>query len=179
MIQTTRLYLSEISWEDLEAIHIMNSYPDVARYNTIGIPESIEDSRKLMTPAIEDRDKPERTIYTWVIRKNEDQAFMGELGLQLAAKRFKKAELHYNLLPAYWGMGYASEAVQSILKFGFETLGLHRIEAGVATANLNSIKLLEKMGMVREGGGRKILPLKDGWHDNYYYSILDNDPKTW
>jgi len=52
---------------------------------------------------------------------------------------------------------------------------LHRIEAGVATQNLNSIKLLEKVGMTREGMYRKILPIRGEWVDNYSYAILEED----
>jgi len=45
----------------------------------------------------------------------------------------------------------------------------------VATQNLNSIKLLEKVGMTREGMHRKILPIRGGWIDNYSYAILEED----
>jgi len=53
------------------------------------------------------------------------------------------------------------------LDFGFNTLKLHRIEAGCAVNNLGSIKVLEKVGMLYEGRERKTLPLKSGWSDNF------------
>jgi RimJ/RimL family protein N-acetyltransferase len=63
------------------------------------------------------------------------------------------------------------------LKFGFESLHLHRIEAGTATENINSIRVLEKIGMTREGRRRKILPIRGEWYDNYHYAILEDDPR--
>ena len=54
-------------------------------------------------------------------------------------------------------------------------LSLHRITAGVATENSNSIKLLERIGMLREGRHRKILPIRGEWWDNYQYAILEED----
>ncbi len=57
--------------------------------------------------------------------------------------------------------GFASEAVKALLNYGFKTLKLHRIEAGVATENVNSIKLLEKTGMQREECIGKYYPLEE------------------
>jgi len=79
-------------------------------------------------------------------------------------------------IPAdFWNKGYATEAVKAILRFGFHDLKLHRIDAGCAIENLGSIKVLEKVGMKREGHRRKILPLKKGWSDNYEYAILEEE----
>tara|TARA_B110000037_G_scaffold31375_1_gene37705 strand:+ start:38 stop:364 length:327 start_codon:yes stop_codon:yes gene_type:complete len=91
------------------------------------------------------------------------------------AAYYNKGEIYYSLIPEFWNKGFATEAVQAILKYGFVTLNLHRIEAGVATQNLNSIKLLEKVGMTREGMHRKILPIRGEWVDNYSYAILEED----
>ena len=64
-----------------------------------------------------------------------------------------------------------------IIEFCFNELKLHRIQAGCAVDNISSIKVLEKSGMTKEGRGRQVLPLSNGWSDNYEYSILDTDLK--
>lgn len=64
------------------------------------------------------------------------------------------------------------------MKYGFEELHLHRIEAGVATENIASIKVLEKIGMQREGLRRKVLPIRGKWVDNFHYAILKEDFNT-
>jgi RimJ/RimL family protein N-acetyltransferase len=96
--------------------------------------------------------------------------------MTLTADRFKMAEIWYNLMPAHWGRGFATEVARRLIRFGFETLRLHRIEAGVATGNKRSIKVLEKAGMTIEGIRRKILPIRGEWVDNYHYAILEDDP---
>jgi ribosomal-protein-alanine N-acetyltransferase len=62
-----------------------------------------------------------------------------------------------------------------VIRFGFEELELHRIEAGVATENKASIRVLEKLGMTQEGKRRKILPIRGQWKDNYHYALLEDD----
>ena len=78
-------------------------------------------------------------------------------------------------MPTHWGNGYATEISKRLIKFGFEYLKLHRIEAGVATGHLKSIKILEKVGMKREGIRRKILPIRGEWKDNFHYAVVEDD----
>ena len=80
-------------------------------------------------------------------------------------------KLHFN----FWNHGYATEALQRVLVFGFDDLKLHRIEAGCAVDNLGSIHTLEKVGMTREGRKKQALSLEDGWSDNFEYAILSID----
>ncbi len=174
-LETKRLILKNITWNDVQAIHEMNSFKEVAAFNTIGIPKDIWETKNALRTIIEPKLDREKTQFIWVLRKKKTNQFIGEIGLTLAATRFKMGEIHYSLHPNYWNQGYAIEAVKSVINYCFEELKLHRIEAGVATENSKSIKLLEKVGMLREGLKRKILPIKGKWTDNYHYAILEND----
>lgn len=62
-----------------------------------------------------------------------------------------------------------------VLDFYFNQLKLHRITAGCATENIASAKVIEKSGFLREAHGRKILPIRGQWFDNYEYAILEED----
>lgn len=75
------------------------------------------------------------------------------------------------------GKGFGTEALNLFLDFGFKNLKLHRITAGCAIDNIGSIKVLEKVGMKREGHARQSLPLKSGWSDNFEYAILETDKR--
>ncbi|GJM34194.1 MAG: N-acetyltransferase [Saprospiraceae bacterium] len=176
-LSTKRLELRELSWKDLSDIHRMNSYPEVAEFNTIGIPMNLETTKALIQPIIEDQQKAMRKKYGWVALLNDTGTFIGEVGINLKSIKYNSGEIYYSLLPCYWGQGYATEIVKGILRFGFDTLGLHRIEAGVATGNFSSIRVLEKVGMSKEGLHRQILPLREGWKDNFHYAILESDWK--
>ena len=181
-LESKRLILKELTWKDLDNIHTLHSYPEVEEFNTIGIPESVEDTREIIRPPIEDQHlktvgSPKRKQFGWCIFINATEDFIGEAGMTLSANRFKIGEIHYNLLPAYWGNGYATEVTKRLIRFGFEDLKLHRIQAGVVTENVKSINVLEKAGMIREGRRRKILPIRGTWKDNYHYAIIEDDPR--
>ena len=60
-------------------------------------------------------------------------------------------EIGYVLHPDFWGKGYAVEAASCVMDFGFETLGLHRIEARFMKGNDASLRVMEKLGMSFEG----------------------------
>lgn len=175
-LTTPRLLLSELVWSDLADIHRLHSYPEVAQFNTLDIPKDQEVTQAVMRPTIENATEATRTYYGWTIRTADNKLFIGEAGLNLYAQRHRRGDIFYKLLPEHWGHGYATEVAHALVKFGFDTLKLHRIEAGAATENHASVRVLEKIGMIREGIGRKILPTPGGWRDNYRYAILEDDP---
>ncbi len=175
-LKTARLIMREVEWDDLNDIFILESNPEVDQYNTLGIPDNINVTREHLRPFIEDRKAEVRKKYCWTVRLAGSGEFIGLTGMTLSADRFKMGEIWYNLMPYHWGSGYATEVAKRLIRFGFESLNLHRIEAGVATANKRSIKVLEKAGMTIEGIRRKILPIRGEWVDNYHYAVLEDDP---
>lgn len=177
-LQTTRLKLQELSLDDLEEIHQLHSLPKIDQYNTLGIPESINATEILLTGWLEQQNAIPRISYIFSIRSIDTNEFVGLMALNLGKSNFKIAEVWYKIHPDYWRQGYTTEALMTLLKFGFSELGLHRIEAGCAIENIASIKVLEKVGMTREGRKRKVLPIRGEWVDNYFYSILETEFKA-
>lgn len=88
--------------------------------------------------------------YIFAIRIKETQAFIGGIGLTLNVDN-NRAELGYWLAEEFWNKGFTTEAVQAILKFGFDQLKLNKIVAAYLTSNEASGKVLAKNGMVKEG----------------------------
>ena len=88
------------------------------------------------------------------------------MGLKIN-QRFNRAELGYWIGFPFWGKGYATEAAQAMLKFGFEQLNLNKIYAVHTTENPNSGKVMQKNGMVREG--ELVDHYKKG---NRYYTVI-------
>ena len=174
-INTNRLIIQEVTWDDLDDIFILESCPEIDEFNTLGIPDDKNVTREHLRPFIMDQKAEVRKKYCWTIRIQTSGEFVGLSGMNLSADRFKMGEIWYNLMPTHWGNGYATEIAKRLIRFGFEMLNLHRIEAGVATENKRSIKVLEKAGMSIEGIGRKILPIRGDWVDNYHYAILEDD----
>ena len=176
---TERLLLSEVTIEDLDKIHQLHSIPEVDEYNTLGIPKTIKDTEKIISPYIKSQLKNPRDSYMWKIELKETNQFIGLAGLSLSNDKFKLGEIYYKLHPDYWGNGYATEIAKRLIKSGFEDFNLQKVEAGVATGNTKSIRVLEKIGMVREGLRRKILPIRGDWKDNYHYAIVKTDERNY
>lgn len=174
-LHSKRLLLRSISIINLYDLYQLQSNEQVARYNTIGIPTDVNFTQTLIENAVNDTTAFDKTNFWWGITLKGTNQFIGEIGLNLSVTKYKSGEVFYGLHPDYWGNGYATEALEIILTYGFVDLALHRISAGVATGNEASIKLLERVGMVREGKHRKILPIRGEWWDNYDYAILEED----
>ena len=174
-LHTERLLLREWIPTDVPLIHEMLADPRVDPFHTFPSPLPIEIIQNTLAATFEDQGKTNRTHYGWSILSKTDGAFLGEIGLEGAPERFRSKEIFYTVHPNYWRRGIATEAAEAVTSFVFNDLGLHRLEAGVATYNVGSIKVLEKMGMQREGLRRKILPMAEGWKNNYLYAMLEED----
>ncbi len=178
-LESERLQLIEISWEDLDNIHHLHSIAEVDEFNTLGIPENAEETKEVIRPIIDDQELPIRRLYMWKIVEKRSDVFLGVCGLTLSRDKFRLGEIYYKLRPMYWGRGYATEVAKTLIKSGFEDFNLHKVEAGVATENKASIRVLEKAGMIREGLRRKILPIRGEWLDNFHYAIVEDDPRNY
>lgn len=174
--QSKRLVIHEVSINDLAAIHHLHSCPEVDEYNTLGIPKDIEETREYLLPLIEAQESSPRKSFFWKVVLMNSGKFIGIAGMKLSADKFKSGEIYYKILPNHWNRGYATELGRLLVKIGFENFQLHRVEAGVATDNGASIRVLEKIGMTREGLHRKILPIRGEWQDNYHYAIVEAVP---
>ena len=170
-LQSERLQFCSLTKKHLNQVYRLHSLPQVAQYNTIGIPKNIAVTHNVLQGKLDPSNFAE---HGWVLFDQEG-LFIGEMGLVLAPERFRKAEISYSIHPNCWNYGYATEALERLIRFAFDTLQLHRIEAGGAVSNKASIRVLEKAGLQREGRHRKILPRRDGWEDNYSYGILSFD----
>jgi [ribosomal protein S5]-alanine N-acetyltransferase len=174
-LRTTKLKLSELSSVQLQEIHDLHSSPVIDQYNTMGIPGSLAVTETLLNQWLLQQQVSPRINYVFSISDNVTNQFMGLIALNLGKANYRNAEIWYKVSPVYWRKGIATEALQTLLKFGFNDLGLHRIEAGCAVENAASIKVLEKVGMVREGRKRALLPIRGEWKDNFFYAILETD----
>lgn len=72
--------------------------------------------------------------------------------------------------------GYMTEALATVVDFGFERLGLHRLEAACLEANTASRRLLLKVGFKQEGYARQYLRINGRWQDHLLFDKLASDP---
>jgi len=174
-LSTERLNLRPVTETDIEKIHELNSLEETQRFNTSGISETIHETRCLCEKWIDETATGNNRHYTFVVELKDQHQLIGLIAINSGKEKYRNAEVWFKLHVDYWNKGYATEALKKIIEFGFTYLNLHRIEAGCATENSGSIKVLEKAGMLREAHTRQLLPLPSGWSDNYGYAILESD----
>ena len=115
---------------------------------------------------------------TWFARAIVLRATDGVIGgadLRVVSPPDRRAELGYGLTRAYWGHGYATEAARLLVRFGFERLGLTRIQAACAVENERSMQTLERLGMQREGRLAQYRWKAGSARDLYLYAITRTD----
>ena len=97
------------------------------------------------------------------------------MAINILDQNKNRAEVWYKILPEYWNQGYATNSLEALVRFGFNSLNLENITAGCAIENLASIRVLEKVGMTRVGLMRKSMLLNSGWSDRLEYNISIED----
>ncbi|WP_409366949.1 GNAT family N-acetyltransferase [Lysinibacillus sp. 38-6] len=112
--------------------------------------------------------------YTFGIYELGTNNLIGHISLY-AIKRlpYSSAFVGYAMDEIYVGKGIVTEAVELVVQFAFEQIGLHRVEAYVSTENSASIRVLEKSGFQQEGLLRQLLYINGQWVDHYMYARLE------
>ena len=172
---TERLILRPLEEADIGAVHALHCLEETDRFNTLGIPDNIEETKALCEKWISENNTKPRQKFVFVIELKDQKHFIGLIGINVGREKYKNAEVWFKFHYNFWNKGYGTEALKRIIDFGFTDLKLHRIEAGCAVENIGSVKVMEKAGMLREAHTRQLLPLKSGWSDNYGYAILSTD----
>ena len=111
-------------------------------------------------------------FYDWALTLAESGKMIGTCGFSSFDESNNAAEVGYVLSPDYWRQGIATEALFRVMRFGFEKLGLNRIEAKFIEGNSSSRRVMEKTGMTFEGYQRKAMLIKGEYKTIGICSIL-------
>ena len=158
--------------------------PDVTRYlsdavvarNTLTVPHPYPDGAADEFIARQAPDWAAGRRAVWAITQRDGGALVGAVGLHFALVHHK-AEVGYWIAAPAWGRGIATEAVRRVIAFGFDDLGLYRLDAQHYVENPASGRVMAKAGMRREGLMRGVV-FRDGVpRDNELYAILRTDPR--
>jgi RimJ/RimL family protein N-acetyltransferase len=109
-----------------------------------------------------------------IIEQASDR-LVGGIGLHHVELEHRHAEIGYWLGRPFWGKGYGSEAVETLLRVCFDDLRLHRVEAGVFRGNARSQHVLEKAGFLAEGNRREAFLKRGVWQDDLLFGLLESE----
>ena len=171
-IRTERLLLRAFGEEDLDALHDMQRRPEVTRFlrwdtRTRGEAREMLNRRIGQTDLVKEGDNLAAAV---VLR--ESGALIGEFDLELLDAGLGQAEIGFALNPTHGGQGYATEAGGAVLRLAFEHFGFHRVIGVCNGRNTTSMKLMERLGMRREGYFVQSDVLKGKRVDVASYAIL-------
>jgi [ribosomal protein S5]-alanine N-acetyltransferase len=173
-LETDRLLLRDFKEDDWPALHAVESLPEVAQYQDF-VPRMEAESREYVRGAVEDAAAEPRRTYDLAVILQREGRLIRRCGLGIDDSESREAILWYTLHPSYWGKGYTTEAARSLVDFGFRELRLHRIWADCDPANIGSWRVLEKLGMRREGHLVENAWIKGAWVDSLIYAILERE----
>ncbi|MGO4494828.1 GNAT family N-acetyltransferase [Paenibacillus sp. 2RAB27] len=123
---------------------------------------------------IKQREEDKR--YAFGIFLTETDQLIGDISLfEVQRGPHQKCILGYSMDQAHNGKGYMTKAIQLIMKFAFEEIGLLRVEAGVMPRNVGSMRVLEKAGFKQEGLARKLLEINGVREDHVLFAMLAED----
>jgi len=176
-IQTKRIILRELEEDDWSKLHSYLSDLEVQKY-MIQDATTPEQTKSYVRMFLEHKLEEPRRYVRFVALLKEGEQLIGECGINMPNLKHSEGEIVYRFARPNWGKGYASEVAGRMIKFGFEELSLHRIEALCDARNTASIRVLDKLGMTREGCMREHRFVKGHWRDSVLYSILKHEFDT-
>ncbi|TKI71597.1 GNAT family N-acetyltransferase [Lysinibacillus mangiferihumi] len=165
-ITTQRLHIRKFEIQDWQAVVNYMSDQTVMHY----MPEGVLTAQQVRKFISDNRDEAKH----FAIVLQEKSQVIGHLVFHPYFGEHTY-EIGWVLNPAYYRKGYASEAAQALLDYGFTEMKLHRIIATCQPENIASYRVMEKIGMRREGFFKKCIPHGDDWWDEYYYAILQEE----
>lgn len=173
-LETERLLLRPFVEDDWRAVHGYAADLEVCRYMPWG-PSTEESTREFIKSAIANQDEKPRISFPFAVILKPEQTLIGGSGIHISSRGDREGWIGYCINRRHWGQGYGTEAAEALVGFGFKQLDLHRIFATCDPENVASRRVLEKIGMTREGHLRQHKWQKGKWRDSFLYAILENE----
>ena len=173
-VVTKRLIICRMTETDLLDFLTYQTHPKVLRYMPVE-PLTEERAMRFLARQAVVEIGDEGGYIVFAIHHISDAKMIGEVGINLLPLAQSKGEIGWSLHPIYQGHGYATEAAQVLLSYGFAHRKLHRITSICDTRNTASFRLMERLGMRREGHLRQSQFIKGSWQDEYIYALLDDE----
>lgn len=173
IIETKRLCLREVNFEDAKDMLPYLSDQDVVKPMGLHPFETTKDVWEEIRWYKSIFEKG--TGIRWGITLKDSGIVIGSCGFLNRLAKHYRAEVGYELSKDYWRKGIVSEALEAVVKYGYNHLQLERIEALIEPSNIPSIKLVEKQGFSREGLLRHYEFACGKFEDLYMYSMIKGD----
>ena len=172
-LETDRLTVRDYRQSDFVSFHELVSCEKAMRY----LPEvrcrDEQRSSESLHDAVASSILPDRSRYFFAVSDRTSDRLIGGIGFTIVRKGV--GQLGYFYLPRYWGNGYATEAARTVLRYAFETLGMHKIVTGCLKENVGSERVMIKCRMRKEADLLQHVRHESLWKDRVEYGLLKAD----
>jgi len=169
-LKTERLLLREITKNDAEDIFVLRSSEKLMQFIDRPRAQTIEDALNyinILSGALLNNEG-----ITWAISLKNDPKLIGTIGFWRIIKEHYRAEIGYMLNDSFQRQGIMQEAITAALRYGFDVIKLHSVEANINPANTASARLLEKNNFVLEAHFKENYYYNGRFLDSFIYSLL-------
>lgn len=168
VIEGVRIFLRPFVQEDTDAVYAYRSLPEVARYQ-YWEPYSHEDAAKFVEECTRIGFGSRGEWTGLVIVRREDNKTIGDCALNLEAT---KAEVGFNIAPAFQRMGFGREMLRLLIDYCFGQLGIQEVYGITDADNVASIRLMESAGMMRDKSFERTIPFKGALSTEHRYQLI-------
>ena len=175
-LTSERLRLRQLTHDDADAMSAMLSSEEVLRFLNLD-PIDTHDKAIGLIDWLNNQYEIENGI-NWAITLAGEDRMIGSCGAHNWNRGDRHIDIGYQLLPAYWGGGYATEAARAIIGWLFENLDLHRIQADCTDGKIASERVLLKCGFTVEGLWREQCWEHERWVDIKQFGLLRRELNT-
>ncbi len=175
-IDTERMQLRRMTLADANEIYTLRSDKKITEYLDRDPPKSIEEIYDWLTKV--DAEIDENRGISWGMYLKNESKLIGSIGLWRTVPEHHYAEIGYSLLNEYQRKGFMYEAMIASLRYGFNEMQLHRVEANINPLNIPSRAILEKAGFVKEAHFVENYYYNGYYTDSAIYSLLSKNFKT-
>jgi ribosomal-protein-alanine N-acetyltransferase len=171
-LKTQRLLLRRLDKTDANEIFFLRSNEDVLRHLGKEPANSIAEAENFI--GVIDKAIDENESILWGIAfSDETSTIIGTICLWNFKKENYRGEIGYILHPGHWRKGIMKEAINAVVSYGFNVLGMHSIEALLSPGNIASSAVLESTGFVKEAHLKESFYFKGEFDDTLIYSKLN------
>ncbi|WP_366927243.1 GNAT family N-acetyltransferase [Flavobacterium sp.] len=172
-METDRLLLRKLSHKDVNEVFQLRSDPDSMKYIPRPLVKNSEDAHAHIATINQAIHKNEGI--NWAVTIKGEDKLIGIVGFYRTSFEDFRSEIGYMILPDYYGQGIVTEVVAELVRFGFEKLGFHSIEAVIDPENIASERVLQKNGFTKEAHFRENLLHEGKYLDSVHYGILKRE----
>jgi ribosomal-protein-alanine N-acetyltransferase len=172
-LSTSRLFLRPLQLADADRMFLgWATDMEVVKYLSWKPHLSVDETKRIISYWMSNY--PDPKFYIWGIQVKQGP-LIGTISIHSIHDGFERGEVGYALAKPYWNQGYATEALQAIVDYAFDTVAFNRLEAHHSIYNPASGAVLIKAGFQHEGVLRQFYRSNDGFQDSSIYAILKKD----